>query len=207
MDDLAKMIRELHDDPGQWDIFVEALYRELKADPEAWAAYQRIQAGGNDPEDAFLVIPYIPEIRKSMINAEHAIAEGRTTPLEKVMKEVKLMDSFELMLRFIPWFTHYNGYAPSIQDITDYSPWSSNSTTHRYVEIMEARGLVTRVKKQPRTLRITEKGKAWLEERELPESLRAAAAQRTCGDPDCYEPEHQIKPVETWKGFPRKPGR
>jgi hypothetical protein len=27
---------------------------------------------------------------------------------------------------------------------------------------------------------------------DLPESLRKAASLRTCGDPDCYQPEHQI---------------
>lgn len=59
------------------------IFEELKADPAAWAAYKRLKAGKGDNKDIALVMPYIPEFRRSMENAENARAEGRTTKMDQ----------------------------------------------------------------------------------------------------------------------------
>jgi repressor LexA len=62
------------------------------------------------------------------------------------------------VIRFIHDWTRDEGYPPTVKEIGTYMGWHSTSTTFQHLEAMEARGLITKRAKIPRTLRVTEKG-------------------------------------------------
>jgi SOS-response transcriptional repressor LexA len=67
------------------------------------------------------------------------------------------------ILTYIRDYTGKHGYPPSMKEITGHLGYASTSTTFARLDVMQARGLITREKTTPRTLVITSRGQQHLE--------------------------------------------
>lgn len=62
------------------------------------------------------------------------------------------------VLAFVHKFRESHQYGPTVREIAKAVGWSSTSTAHHVLSVLERDGLLSQVPKIPRTIALTEKG-------------------------------------------------
>ena len=75
----------------------------------------------------------------------------------RLAKNRQVTDHQRMILRYIKEFTHKNGYPPSLSDISE-ELGNSLTAARQSITSLVAKGVLSRVPRQGRTLRIPEKG-------------------------------------------------